>query len=485
MFDQMFSGADDAAVVAAIGEWNAAESAAAAHKLAAVAELTRRRCAEGERADWACDDWDSAAAEVSAVLGVSHSRASRQMDLAMSITGLPAIAALFLAGRLSARVVDAVTWRTALVTDGETKARLDQALAEEAGGWDALSQYKLEQAIDVWVDRIDPAALRRTRASARSRDVSIGASNHESGTASLWGRLLATDAAVLERRLTEMAHGVCDDDPRTIAQRRADALGALAAGSQHLHCQCDNEGCPAAATDGRAAGVVIHVLADEDCLTAEPDPQMSGEPANAEDPVSSAPGSAALVGGGVVPTPLLAALIRSGARVRHLRRPPDAAEPQYRPSTALDEFIRLRDLTCRFPNCDRPAEFCDIDHAIPWPFGPTHPSNLRAECRKHHLLKTFWTGPDGWSDVQYPDGTIVWTSPTGQTYTTRPGSRLLFPRWNTTTATLPELSAPEHDRGLMMPTRRRTRAADRARRITCERALNDAHVAERNRPPPF
>ena len=26
-----------------------------------------------------------------------------------------------------------------------------------------------------------------------------------------------------------------------------------------------------------------------------------------------------------------------------------------------------------------------------------------------------------------PDGTITWTSPNGQTYVTRPGSRLLFP----------------------------------------------------------
>ena len=148
----------------------------------------------------------------------------------------------------------------------------------------------------------------------------------------------------------------------------------------------------------------------------------------------------------------------------------------------------MRDLTCRFPNCYEPAEFCDIDHAVPWPLGPTHPSNLRTECRKHHLLKTFWTGPGGWSDVQYPDATIEWTSPTGQTYTTRPGSRLLFPQWNTTTAALPdppESLAQRSGRGLMMPVRRRTRAADRARRIRAERVLNNDYVAERNRPPPF
>jgi hypothetical protein len=37
----------------------------------------------------------------------------------------------------------------------------------------------------------------------------------------------------------------------------------------------------------------------------------------------------------------------------------------------------------------------------------------------------------------------------------------------------------------MMPRRRRTREQDRAYRIDAERALNDAHVAERNKPPPF
>jgi hypothetical protein len=37
----------------------------------------------------------------------------------------------------------------------------------------------------------------------------------------------------------------------------------------------------------------------------------------------------------------------------------------------------------------------------------------------------------------------------------------------------------------MTPSRRRTRAQDRIARIEGERALNAAHVAERNKPPPF
>jgi hypothetical protein len=193
-----------------------------------------------------------------------------------------------------------------------------------------------------------------------------------------------------------------------------------------------------------------------------------------------------MVGGGAVPAPLLAELICGGAKVAPVSHPGDAAaESGYRPSAALERFIRCRDLTCRFPGCDRPAEFCDIDHTVPYPLGLTHASNLKCLCRKHHLLKTFWTG---WSDKQRHDGTIVWTAPTGQTYTTRPGSRLLFPSLCLRTGelpTAPTVERPPGDRGIMMPRRRRTREQDRAYRIDAERALNAAHVAERNKPPPF
>ena len=156
----------------------------------------------------------------------------------------------------------------------------------------------------------------------------------------------------------------------------------------------------------------------------------------------------------------------------------------------------MRDMSCRFPNCDVPAQFCDIDHAIAWPHGPTHPSNLRCLCRKHHLLKTFWTGPRGWTDTQSPDATIRWTSPTGAVYTTVAGSRLFFPTWNTTTATLtiptpPTPDEPSPGTGLArshqqpVPQRQRTRIANRASRIKRERALNNQRVTERNAPPPF
>jgi Domain of unknown function (DUF222) len=500
MFDTLelgpaaFSDADDAAVVAAIEDWARIEAAAGARRLAAIAELVSRRCDKpDERAHWACDFWDFAGAEVAAALGVNHSKASGQMQLSLTLRHrLPKLAALFIDGKVSYRVVSAIAWQTQLVVDDEPAALIDTALAERATTWGRLSDYKLAQAIDLWVDLYDPGALRRIRGRARTRDLEVGDRDDKSDTTSVWGRLYATDAAVLHRRLMEMAHGVCDDDPRTIAQRRADALGALAAGADRLACSCGSPQCSSGDNDGRASNVVIHVVTEASALHAQPDALMNGDDREPEpEPPPDAPAkppAGLILSGGIVPTPLLAELIGSGATVRQIRRPGDTPESGYRPSTALEEFIRVRDLTCRFPGCEQSAEFCDIDHTIAYPAGPTHASNLKCLCRKHHLLKTFWTGTGGWADRQLPDGTVIWKSPTGKTYKTRPGSRIFFPAWNTTTAELPQPSAPvaqPSNRAVMMPKRQHTRATERTRRIHEERALNDTHVAERNRPPPF
>ncbi len=504
MFDSELRSADDAVVVAAIEQWASAEASAAARRLAAVAELARRRCGDDDRADWACDSWDAAAAEVSAALSISHGRASGQMRLGLTLARrLPRVAQMFSDGLLGYRVVSAIAWRTLLVEDEDALAAIDAALADHCRTWGPLSDHKLDQVIDGLVDRVDPAALRRTRARARSREVQIGGRDDESGTSAMWGRLFSTDAAILKKRLTQMAHGVCDADPRTVDQRRADALGALAAGSDRLLCQCGSSECEAADGAGSASAIVIHVLTDAAAPLGDPDPNLSGRPESrpftrgmslldylAGDPESEPvcpPSTSVIAGGGAIPAPLLAELIRAGATVRHLRHPSDDPEPQYRPSTALDEFVRMRDLTCRFPHCDQPAEACDVDHAIAWPIGPTHASGLRLLCRKHHLLKTFWTGERGWSDQQFPDGTIRWTSPAGRVYVTVPGSRVLFPGWDTTTARVSSCPPAEEsaERTRKMPLRRRTRAVEQACRIKRERALNDAHVAERTRPPPF
>ncbi|ULN50996.2 HNH endonuclease [Mycolicibacterium goodii] len=193
----------------------------------------------------------------------------------------------------------------------------------------------------------------------------------------------------------------------------------------------------------------------------------------------------------MLPAYALAEIINA-ATVRPVFHPGDAPpQDRYTPSRALADYVRCRDLICRFPGCDKPADRCDIDHTVPYPAGPTHASNLKCLCRFHHLLKTFWIGPGGWSDRQHPDGTVVWTSPSGQQYTTVPESSRRFsiaelaqPTGQLHLPTTAALSDPAL-RGLTMPTRRRTRAHNTARAIAAERKLNDDLVAEHHKPPPF
>ena len=193
---------------------------------------------------------------------------------------------------------------------------------------------------------------------------------------------------------------------------------------------------PPPGKDPRAEHLVIHVITNhpgEDPDDNGPDdsgpddngpddsgPDDSAGPAGGQvgapaRPPVPCPSTAVIAGGGVIPAPLLAELRAMGAMIAPVLNPVDlTAVPGYRPSTALQRFVRTRDTTCCFPGCDRPAVYCDLDHTIPYAAGGlTHPGNLKCLCRKHHLLKTFWVGRGGWSDEQLPDGTVVWITPAG------------------------------------------------------------------------
>ena len=88
----------------------------------------------------------------------------------------------------------------------------------------------------------------------------------------------------------------------------------------------------------------------------------------------------------------------------------------------LRESVILRDATCVFPWCTRPARSCDVDHITeydhhadtedgPQP-GPTSTDNLAALCRFHHRLKTH----SAWHYEMVEPGVFVWASPHGHHY---------------------------------------------------------------------
>lgn len=466
----MFEAVGDAALVATIEAASRAEATAGADRLAAIAELVRRRIGEDDapQALWACDSWDSAAAEVAAAMNIGHRRASGQIRIAECLRDhLLKVAALHRQGRLSSRVVAAITWRTRLITDDAVWATIDTAIVERAEKWGPLTEDKLDDAIDALVHRHDPDAVVASRSKARTRDLTVGSHDDEdAGLTSVWGKLLTADAAVLDKRVSAMATGVCDNDPRSLGERRADALGALANGNQHLACACGSAACPVAAGQPSSkSSVVIRVLTDQTALDAAERTEHTAGPADE--------GTSIIPGYRVLPTPMLTELLRNGAKVAPLPLPCEESEPGYRPTVRTGEFVRARDMTCRFPGCHAPAEFCDIDHVVPWPVGPTHPSNLLCLCRKHHLLKTFWCGD--WAVSLDPDGMATWTAPTGKTYTTHPGSRIFFPDFDVTSSELPpapRVPRVTPDRAITMPARKRTRAAERTARIEAERTHN-------------
>jgi hypothetical protein len=94
----------------------------------------------------------------------------------------------------------------------------------------------------------------------------------------------------------------------------------------------------------------------------------------------------------------------------------------YKVPADIREQIQLRDRTCVFPGCARPARRCDMDHIIEYDHeaaaecrlqpGPTTTSNLACLCRFHHRLKTH----SAWRYEMTAPGVFEWTSPHGHRY---------------------------------------------------------------------
>ena len=211
-----------------------------------------------------------------------------------------------------------------------------------------------------WVDRFDPAALRRAEVGSRDRHLDVVANGDGRGLAYVEGTLYAQDAAALEQRVAQLAGGGCENDPRTLDQRRADAMGAVAAGADRLGCGCGDPQC-AAADQAAPGATVVHVIAEERSLADDTPVQLDGVEAArpglskplremtiaealAPDPVTGPPRTnpAVVIGGGIMPAPLLAAKVVGKARIRPLIHPGDGPpESRYVPSRTLADFCAL------------------------------------------------------------------------------------------------------------------------------------------------
>ena len=100
----------------------------------------------------------------------------------------------------------------------------------------------------------------------------------------------------------------------------------------------------------------------------------------------------------------------------------ELSAPGYAIPDRIRDQIILRDGTCVFAWCSRPARDCDVDHVVPHDHdaeaegrpqpGPTVTCNLAALCRHHHRLKTH----TAWRYTVVGPGEFEWTSPHGHRF---------------------------------------------------------------------
>ncbi|PPI49125.1 DUF222 domain-containing protein [Rathayibacter tritici] len=221
-------------------------------------------------------------------------------------------------------------------------------------------------------------------------------------------------------------------DGRTLAQLRADALADLLTDGEVTATGPGGEG------EGGASAFVSGVRAEvRVTLAASTAVGLDDAPAD-------------LDGFGLVPADVARELVRHGASFTRVLTDPDTGavtsvgRTHRLPTPRMRLHLQLRDQTCRFPGCTRPASTAEADHTVEWRNGgETALSNLASLCVAHHHVRH----GDRWTYVLHPDGTADWTTPTGRRITDHPsalpGRAGLFPpRASPSRPSAPRPSAP-------------------------------------------
>ncbi len=339
-----------------------AEAQAASRRLSAIGVLVDRHAdprREDPRDRFAVDRWDEVAAQVAAAQGITHALASSQMRYAYVLRHrLHAVAQRFATGDIDFRTVAVIIGRTELLEDDTVVAAVDAAIVAALPRWERWSIKRITSALDALIYRHDRDAVRRTKTVTDDRHLDTG-----DPLAEIWGVLQTPYALALDKRLEQLITTVCPTDPRTKAQLRADAIGALTLGQDRMHCTCDGPDCAGRIiTDTQ---VIVHLVANQDTVE-NPD---SHEPAH-------------VTGFGAITAKQARQIAaQPGTRIRTLVA---GDTDRYRPTRTLDTYVRCRDQLCRFPGCSHPADTADLDHSIAYADGGrTTEDNLKALCRKH------------------------------------------------------------------------------------------------------
>ncbi|SDU61690.1 DUF222 domain-containing protein [Gordonia westfalica] len=210
--------------------------------------------------------FEQATAELGAALTITAAEARDLIRTGDAMRyRLPLTGTTLACGRIDLRRFMIALNRTDFVDDA-TMPMVDAALAEAILARDPMSTTRFTALVDQIVHRQAPEAVKRRNDQAtRDRGVNIRPDRHQPGQSRITGHFPHTDAAALNAQLTAMATGVHTGDPRTMPQRRADALLALAHGKQTLDCQCPDCAPPPAEQN-------LDTPEPADAETPEPEP---------------------------------------------------------------------------------------------------------------------------------------------------------------------------------------------------------------------
>ncbi|KQQ03353.1 hypothetical protein ASG06_07415 [Rathayibacter sp. Leaf185] len=329
----------------------------------------------------------------------------RNLELArLLFEDLPLTRAALAEGRLLWEACEAIC-DAAATLPATVRGELDESAIDLAL---TMNPTQLRRAVARMRDELheDPLAVRHVRA---RQDRSVWVRPEIDGMATLCALLPATLAVGVYDRLDRIARtlreGDGSGDGRTLSQLRADAL-------TDLLCDGDITGTTPIADEDDAPSTFVPGVRAEVRLTLAASTATDADDTPAD-----------LDGYGLIPADIARELVGVGASFTRILTDPDTGtvasvgRTHRVPPQQMRLHLQLRDQTCRFPGCTRPASTSEADHTIEWRNGgETALHNLASLCTSHHHVRH----GDRWTYRLHPDGSAEWTTPTGRRVTTRP-----------------------------------------------------------------
>jgi Domain of unknown function (DUF222) len=455
---------DDDELIGVLKAWQRLESWCASGLLTTVAELARRRPADGTPpaapGEFPIELSEFVSDEIAAALTLTPRTADAYQDLALDLAvRLPGTARALYEGIIDRAKARLIAESTRILTEEQAGA-VEAQILPRAG---QQTTGQLRAAVARAVLAADPEAAARRREEAE-KDPRVRRWQEDAGTAALAGYgLPPADVLAADQRLSDLARSLRQaGSPGSLEELRARAYLDALLGQDSAPAQpavpaqaavptqpaTPDPAAPAAPADPRgrsplAARVTLTVpldthlgLGNQPGLVAGYGPvdpflarqlvaRAAGHPASRLCVTVTGAGGQA-IGHGCIPgrppdlrppgpggfTVTISPLARGSCDHRH-------QEPGYHPSRHLQHLVMARTPTCTAPGCSRAAAGCDLDHTRPYnQGGPTCECNLSPLCRHHHRCKQ----ADGWQLDQPRPGVMHWTTPAGRDYFTVPGA---------------------------------------------------------------